>query len=247
MTVANVKYKDEFPQQKWQNDLQQDKEKLKTAINYIGYLYNGTDAQVKTAVDFFNGFSTSQQIARDKNGVSITYADGRKKDVTFKSGNDLKFLEDFGISAAPALLGDDIDIGEVKKGMIKLKGQPFNANAIATSTTTPKKSEYETYGENVSSNSIKAQTAIQGTEADAATRLTDLYGAYGFSFAAAADKKSQVTVTAPNKKTMIIKVNTNSTDAAPVAKSLSSFIKGNGTSESIVAGNRLLSGGELDQ
>ena len=90
------------------------------------------------------------------------------------------------------MLGDDIDVGEVKKGMIKLKGQPFNANAIAVSTTTPKKSEYETYGENVSSNSIKAQTEIQGAEADAATRLTDLYGAYGFSFAAAADKKSQV-------------------------------------------------------
>jgi hypothetical protein len=245
-TVVNVKYPAEFAPSEWQTEASAKRTQLNNEGNFIGKLYSGTDAEVEAAVQHFNGRSTTAQLKRTPTGVTIIYKDGSSKPFNFKSGNSLVTKEDFIRGVAPMLLGDEIDVNQVLKGAVSTSSNTFNPKADVSATTTYKTSEYETYGEKVASNSTKAQTAIQGTEADAATKLTDLYGAYGFSFAAAADKKSQVTVTAPNKKTMTIKVNTNSTDADAVAKSLSSFIKGNGTSESIVAGNRLSGSSGVD-
>jgi hypothetical protein len=246
MTVANVKYPAEFAPDEWRSKAAADKTRQADEGNFIGKLYSGTDAEVEAAVQHFNGRSTTAQLKRTPTGVTIIYKDGSSKPFNFKAGNSLVTKEDFIRGVAPMLLGDEIDVNQVLKGAVSTSSNIFNPKANVSATTTYKKSEYETYGEKVASNSTKAQTAIQGTEADAATKLTDLYGAYGFSFAAAADKKSQVTVTAPNQKTMTIKVNTNSTDADAVAKSLNSFIKGNGTSESIVAGNRLSGSSGVD-
>jgi hypothetical protein len=246
MKVEDVKYKAEFApnqMQYWQYQVGQENQKLATASNYLSKLYNGTDDEVKSAVDFFNGFSTTSKMSRNKDGVTITYADGRTKNISFKAGNKLKTLEDFAVSAAPALLGDDVNITDIKRGLVPTQGISFNQNASYTSTTLPKEDATTTYGNIVSTKLSGTKQAIKDKEENVTRNLGSIYGDLGFTFMAGKDEKSQVLVTAPNKKTTIIKVNLNDADADKAAKQLSSFIKANGTKESIERSISLNSGG----
>jgi hypothetical protein len=250
MKVEDVKYKAEYPpipMQQWQWEAAQENQKLATAANYLSKLYNGTDAEVKSAVDFFNGFSTTSKMSRDKDGISITYADGRTKDISFKTGDKgdkLKTLEDFAVSAAPALLGDNVNITDIKRGLVPTKGISFNQNASYTSTTTPKEDPNTTYGNIVSTKLSGTKQAIKNTEENAIRNLGSIYGDLGFIFESDnKDGKSQITVTAPNKKSATFNVNLSDNDADKSSKIINSFIKANGTKESIQRSIDLTGGG----
>jgi hypothetical protein len=239
MKVEDVKYKAEFAPnqlQPWQYQVGQEKQKLTVAANYLSKLYSGTDDEVKAAVDFFNGFSTTSKMTRTKDGVSITYTDGRTKDINFKAGDKLKTLEDFAVSAAPALLGDDVNIIDVKRGLVPTQGRAFNPNAQYTSITTTKQDPFTIYDNIVSSKLDNTKQAVKDKEENVVRNLGSIYGDLGFIFTTESDNKSQVIVTAPNKATIKIPVNLSDTDAKKAAQELNSFIKANGTTQSIVKG-----------
>lgn len=233
MKVEDVKYKAEFaPNQTqfWQYQVGQDKEKLAVEANYLSKLYSGTDAEVKSAVDFFNGLSNEYRMDRTKDGVSIKYADGTTKDIDFKAAGKLKDLDDFAVSVAPALLGKEVNITDLKRGLVPTQGKEFNSTAEYSSTTTTPNMKYYDI---VSSKLSNAKQAFVNNEEIAAKTLGSLYGDLGFTFMTAKDNKSQIIVTAPDKKSTIIKVDLGGDDAKKAAEQLDGFIKSHSTKESI--------------
>lgn len=56
------------------------------AVNMMGNLYYGNEEELKTAIDYFKGLNGKiESIRRDGDGVYITYDDGSKKDIPFRS------------------------------------------------------------------------------------------------------------------------------------------------------------------
>lgn len=243
-TVADVKYPAEFAPQEWLSDASAKRKQLNDEGNFIGKLYSGTDAEIESAVQHFNGRSTTAHMERTPTGVKIIYKDGSSKPFNFKSGNSLVTKEDFIRGVAPMLLGDDIDVNQVLKGAVATSSNAFNPTANVSATTTYKESPMVTFSNNVKSNTNKAVTVLrENIDQYAVPKLQAIYGGYGVTFEKSSDKNKVKVVSKDGKKTIEITTKGDSDSNAKNADAIQAFILANTPLEDQVRVSQTMSGG----
>lgn len=115
--------------------------KAANAASMIGKLWYGNDTEVGSAIDYIKGLRDSkgeimfQEVDRDKEGVTVTLANGNIERIGFLDANgNVRSQKDFISSAGPLLVGQ-VDINSaLERGSYK-KEATFNRESIGRGAT----------------------------------------------------------------------------------------------------------------
>jgi hypothetical protein len=123
-------------QEKWEYDAAQEKQQAINAGKYLGWMINGTDAQVRSAGNYLENKYKGIKIKREPDGMLVTKDDGTSSFISFtdKDNNPLT-PQQFGAAAA-SFFAPDVNPSLVEQGAKKGAGnKPFNRTSEFQSAT----------------------------------------------------------------------------------------------------------------
>jgi len=187
----------------WKAKKGEEEKTAANAANMLGKLWFGDNNQVGSAIDYFKGMKNSKgeimfkDIQRDGKGINIVLRDGSTERISFTDANGKnRTQEDFIRSAGPLLAGQ-LDVNKaLQKGSYQ-KGAKFNKYSTGRATT---KEKYTIPNSVVS---LPSQRAVQNIK----TYLPQGFDAVdtGTLNPFSDRQANEVTVTAPNGKTYVVK------------------------------------------
>lgn len=131
-------YQEPRPERPTQYELAfgRERQNIRNMGNLIGQLYSGSDQEVTSAINYFNGLSTVQKAKRTPDGVSITFTNGNTKVIPFYDQNKNPIgKENFVRQGTSLLLGDEADVNQAVSGSLKTKNNLLNTSAVAEGQT----------------------------------------------------------------------------------------------------------------
>jgi hypothetical protein len=178
----------------WEYAADKDVKKTTQTGEMLAALYAGNDQQASAARTFFKGLDNVEDVERNATGVTIYYKDKSKKKLDFTAGGSGIGVENFVDAGTKALLGNDVDLTDARKGIKKYKGKPLNEKYIVekpavTKDFTPQVQNIVTQNKGI----IKDDDT-----SDNITRLAKAYSGLGFKFEQPKDTKGKVTITSPD-------------------------------------------------
>jgi hypothetical protein len=224
--------------------------------NMLAKFYSGDDAEIQSAVDYFNGLSDVSFVQRTPDGINVTLTTtGETKTIRFNNPNGKrKTQDDFIRSASKLLVGDDADLNEVLKGAIGTKKKAFNATGSASATA--KKPATPPTSEKKATNFISAAITpkmLNQKEKLAVPELSASLNKLGFDVEGTGTINEFVTITAPKKGDVAgaskeFQLKTGEDNAKKVRQSIIDFVTTNLETVSLNNAERagVFGGGELD-
>jgi hypothetical protein len=237
-------------------DAQNAAKKAKQGGNMLAKFYSGDDAEIQSAIDYFNGLSDVSFIERTPDGINVTLTTtGETKTIRFNNPNGKrKTQDDFIRSASKLLLGDDVDLNEVLNGAIGTGKKAFNATGRASATA--KKPAAPLTAEKKAANFISAAITpkmINQEEKIAVPELSASLNKLGFDVKGTGVVNEWVTITAPKKGDVAgaskeFRLETGEDNSKKVRQSIIDFVTTNLEMVSLTNAERagVFGGGELD-
>jgi len=224
--------------------------------NMLAKFYSGDDAEIQSAVDYFNGLSDVSFVQRTPDGINVTLTTtGETKTIRFNNPNGKrKTQDDFIRSASKLLVGDNADLNEVLKGAIGTGKKAFNATGSASATA--KKPATPPTSEKKAASFISAAITpkmINQKEKLAVPELSASLNKLGFDVEGTGNINEFVTITAPKKGDVAgaskeFRLQTGEDNAKKVRQSIIDFVTTNLETVSLTNAERagVFGGGELD-
>lgn len=204
-TAEKRPFQEPEPQRPSQADIdaQNAVKKAKQGGNMLAKFYSGDDAEIQSAIDYFNGLSDVSFIERTPDGINVTLTTtGETKTIRFNNPNGKrKTQDDFIRSASKLLLGDDADLNEVLNGAVGTGKKAFNATGRASATA--RKPAAPLTPQQKAKNYISAAITpdmINKTESEAVPLLLASLTKLGFDAEEDDITGSYVKITAPGSK-----------------------------------------------
>lgn len=174
-----------------------------TNTSMIGRLYTGRN-DLQTALDYFRGrLPDGATIARDGNGIKITYANGTSKTIGFKNTDGSRRTQSQFIEAASSALLSEDDSANVigLVGRAGVSQGSFDPNSTGFATVEKPKTSIDNFNQKVDALQLKSGDKYPEEE-DLTERLNNEFANSGFTFDWRMDFGEAIDVKAPNNKRM---------------------------------------------
>jgi hypothetical protein len=162
----------------------------------LAAIYGGNSQQASAARSYFKGLDNVSDVARDNTGVTVYYKDGSTKKIDFTAGGKEIGVDNFVAAGTKALLGNDANLSDARRGISKYRGAGLNTSysAVKPSTTT----DFSSF----INKRIQENSSIINDNDNTSETITKLEGAYrdmGFDFSRPDNKdRGMVIITAKN-------------------------------------------------
>jgi len=192
-TTSQLSDQTHYPSE-WETAYARDKDKTAQTGEMLAALYAGNDQQASSARTFFLGLDGVKDVERDATGATIYYKDGTKKKLDFKASGSGIGVENFVDAGTKALLGNEANLTDARRGITKYKGKPLNEKFAVNKPAVTK--DFTAQVQNI----VTQNKGIikDDNTSDNITRLAKAYSGLGFKFEQPKDTKGKVTITSPD-------------------------------------------------